>query len=77
MLTTLGYVGASLLCVCGIPLLFSTRWGDRLFLWAWFLGEVAMLYYTALVDGPGPYLINYAFNTLLVGFVLARRRGSR
>ncbi len=76
MIALLGYLGAALLCLCGLPLLFSTRWGDKLFLWLWFLGECAMLVYVGQTDGAGPYLLNYGFNVALVGFVLWKRRNA-
>ncbi len=78
MMSAIGYIGAALLALCGVPLLFSTRWGDRLFLWAWFGGEVCCLIY--VLGQPTiltPLALNYAANVALVAVVLWRRRANR
>lgn len=75
MTTALGYFGAALLAVCGLPLLWGTRFADRLFLWFWFWGEVALGSYVFLTSHDTPLLLNYGFNSALVACVLWRRRG--
>ncbi len=77
MIAALGWLGSALLAFCGLPLLVNTRWGDRLFLWAWLLGELCLLFYVGeRTPRDWPLLVNYGFNSLLVGFVIWRRRGS-
>lgn len=78
MIEALGYVSAVLLALCGLPLVIGTGRAGRVFLWTWFLGELGMVVYTELLANTAadlcrPYFLNYAFNTLLVGYLLARR----
>lgn len=74
LVPALGYLGAALLAFCGVPLLFRTRGGDRLFLASWLLGELTMLVYVLEIDGPAPLVTNYALSAALVFLIVVRRR---
>ena len=78
VIVALGWLGACLLAFCGVPLLVNTRFGDRLFLWAWFLGELCLLCYVSeRTPRDWPLTLNYGFNALLVSFVIWRRSRAR
>ncbi len=70
----MAYVGGVLLTICGIPEVIRTIKDKRCHLgWAflllWFFGEVFMLIY-ALHLKSNPLIMNYLFNTIIVGVML-------
>jgi hypothetical protein len=75
VIDAIGYIGATLLAACGVPLLLPNRkFGDLVFLWTWLLGELAMLTYVLLDTRDPPLVLNYGANAVLVAVVLWRRR---
>ncbi len=73
-MTFLGWLGSALLALCGVPLLINTRFGDKLFLWLWLLGEICLVVYVgAKPNRDWPLIANYGFNCALVSVVLWRR----
>jgi hypothetical protein len=74
VIDAVGWLGAGLLALCGLPLLLGTKAGDRWFLDLWLAGEVAMFFYVLdRTPDAWPLLANYAFNSALVGVVRWRR----
>ena len=70
----LAYVGGILLTICGIPEVIRTIKDKRCHLgWAflllWFFGEVFMLVYSLDLKS-NPLIMNYLFNTIIVGIML-------
>lgn len=73
-INALGWLGTTALVLCGVPLVYHTRTGDRWFFWLWLLGEVCLFACVALTTGDPRLLANYGFNAALVAFVLVHRR---
>ena len=74
MMETIGFIGSILLAVCGIPEVVRTIKDNRChlgwnFLLLWFGGELFMLTYIIPMKDL-PLLLNYIFNSLLVGIML-------
>ena len=74
MMETIGFIGSILLGVCGIPEVVRTIKDNKChlgwnFLLLWFGGELFMLTYIIPMKDL-PLLLNYVFNTLLVGVML-------
>ena len=70
----IAYIGGILLTICGIPEVIRTIKDKRChlgwpFLLLWFFGEVFMLIY-ALDLKSNPLIMNYLFNTVIVGIML-------
>jgi len=92
MMEAIGFIGSILLAVCGIPEVVRTIKDNKChlgwnFLLLWFGGELFMLTYVIPMKDI-PLLLNYVFNTLLVGvmvfyklkntkYVTIKRRNSR
>jgi len=71
---TIGFIGSILLAVCGIPEVVRTIKDNKChlgwnFLLLWFGGELFMLTYIIPMKDL-PLLLNYVFNTALVGIML-------
>ncbi len=71
---TIGFIGSILLAVCGIPEVVRTIKDNKChlgwnFLLLWFGGELFMLTYVIPMKDL-PLLLNYVFNTALVGIML-------
>lgn len=78
MTALLGWLGMALLALCAVPLAVDAYRGrlrgvSALFLWLWWLGEVAMLAHVVLSRGSQALFANYAANVAMVGFVLFRK----
>lgn len=74
MLDAIGFIGSTLLAVCGIPEVVRTIRGNKChlgwnFLLLWFGGELFMLAYIIPMKDL-PLLLNYVFNTALVSIML-------
>ncbi len=74
MMETIGFIGSILLAVCGIPEVVRTIKDNKChlgwnFLLLWFGGELFMLTYVIPMKDI-PLLLNYVFNTLLVGVMV-------
>ena len=74
MLEVIGFIGSTLLAVCGIPEVVRTIKDNKChlgwnFLLLWFGGEILMLTYIIPMKDL-PLLLNYIFNTALVGIML-------
>lgn len=70
----IAYIGGVLLTICGIPEVIRTIKDKRCHLgWAflllWFFGEILMLIY-AIDLKSNPLIMNYLFNTIIVGIML-------
>ena len=70
----IAYIGGILLTICGIPEVIRTIKDKQChlgwpFLLLWFFGEVFMLIY-ALDLKSNPLIMNYLFNTVIVGIML-------
>jgi len=70
----IAYIGGILLTICGIPEVIRTIKDKRCHLgWAflllWFFGEVFMLIYANHLKS-NPLIMNYLFNTIIVGVML-------
>ena len=68
------YIGGILLTICGIPEVIRTFKDKRChlgypFLLLWFFGEVFMLIYSIDLKS-NPLIMNYLFNTIIVGIML-------
>jgi len=77
MFEAIGWIGGTLLAVCGIPQAIKTiRDGkcevSHLFIWAWFLGEVLTLIYI-LPTGSIPLYLNYSVNVIATSIILFYR----
>jgi len=74
MMEAIGFIGSILLAVCGIPEVVRTIKDNKChlgwnFLLLWFGGELFMLSYIIPMKDL-PLLVNYIFNTALVGIML-------
>ena len=70
----IAYIGGILLTICGIPEVIRTIKDKRChlgwpFLLLWFFGEVFMLIYSLNLKN-NPLIMNYLFNTIIVGIML-------
>jgi uncharacterized protein with PQ loop repeat len=70
----IAYIGGILLTICGIPEVIRTIKDKRChlgypFLLLWFFGEIFMLIYSIDLSS-NPLIMNYLFNTLIVGIML-------
>jgi uncharacterized protein with PQ loop repeat len=80
----IGWIGAACFALCAIPQLITTlRLGHAegvsgLFLALWFVGEVCMLYYVAVVSWDWILLANYIMNlaclVLIIRYKIYPRR---
>ena len=71
---SIAYIGGILLTVCGIPEVVRTVKDKRChlgwpFLLLWFFGEAFMLVYSMDLKS-NPLIMNYLFNTIIVGIML-------
>lgn len=75
----MGWLSATCLGLCALPQVYkSIRNGNSgsiswIFLWLWFVGEVAGLAYV-LPKMDWPLVANYAANSVMVGVILWYRR---
>ena len=70
----IAYIGGILLTICGIPEVIRTIKDKRChlgwpFLLLWFFGEIFMLIYSLDLKS-NPLIMNYLFNTVIVGIML-------
>ena len=70
----IAYIGGILLTICGVPEMIRTIKDKRChlgwpFLLLWFFGEVFMLIYSLNLKN-NPLIMNYLFNTIIVGIML-------
>ena len=70
----IAYIGGILLTICGIPEVIRTIKDKRChlgwpFLLLWFFGEIFMLIYSLDLKS-NPLIMNYLFNTIIVGIML-------
>lgn len=75
MIETLGWIGAILLAVQGIPQAFAcikqghSNGLNSAFLWAWFGGELFLIP-LILTTGSMALMLNYLVNLVVVGIIL-------
>jgi len=73
----LGYLAAGLLTIASVPQLIKTyQMKDvsglsALMLWTWFLGCFLMMFYVYFTTQNMPLFINYVFNSIVSGAILA------
>lgn len=79
MIEIIGWVGSVCFSLCALPQVIKCyRQGhahglDSTFLWLWFIGEIAMLIYTALSFDSLQLLLNYGFNLICLIIILKYR----
>jgi len=75
----IGWASSTLLLICGLPeLYYGIKTGhvgmSTAFLVMWFLGEILGLTYVLLMRNK-PLIFNYLGNTIIVGLILAIKKG--
>ena len=77
MIELLGWLGAALLAICGLPQLIKSskstitiKGVSLLFLLIWILGEIFTLIYVFIKAFRWPLIFNYLFNILIISGLL-------
>lgn len=74
----IGWLGGSLLAICGLPQAIKSykeghsRGIDNAFIWMWMIGEILCLLYVSLWIKPLslPLVANYIFNILIISVIV-------
>jgi len=80
----IGWIGAILFCLCGVPQALrtyrtkSTTDISWWFLWMWYIGEILTLIYVMYTSISNEYwqaslLTNYIFNICIITYIIAMK----